>query len=384
MPPSSQPGGRWKPASQQTNGGSELENRPFIALWDGRLQLIAICLAGLLLLALFYTLYFARDFVLPLILASLLAFPLAPLVRALSRVRVPESVGAGVVLLFFLMGMFYMAYRVYDPAREWMTRLPTELRAMESELRDFRKPVEEVSEAAKQVEEQVQEITATDDDEPMPVVVGRPPLSDVLLSGTRRVLAVGLLTMVLLYFLLASGDWLLLKVVRVLPTLEDKKKAVEISRQVEKSVSSYLFTVTAINVGLGIAVGVAMYLLGMPNPLLWGVMAALFNFVPYLGAIAGVAVLTLAALVSFDSTGRALTVPATYYLLTACEGWFITPLILGRRLTLNPLAILVSLIFWAWLWGLPGALLAVPILAALKIVCDQSERLAPVGEFLGR
>ena len=372
-----------KSAPEQPKAAIEVAERPLVALWDGRLRVIAICLSGLLVLALFYTLYFARDFVLPIVLALLLAFPLAPLVRALSKLRVPESVGAGVVLLVFLAVVSYTGYRIYGPATDWMVRLPTQLRDMELKLRDLRRPVEEVSAAAKQVEEQVEEITATDE-EPMPVVVERPALSDVLLSGTQRVLAMGVLTMVLLYFLLAAGDLLLLKVVRVLPKLEDKKKAIEITRQVEDSVSNYLFTVTAVNAGLGVAVGVVMYLLGMPNPLLWGVMAAVLNFVPYLGAIVGVGVLTLVALITFDTVGRAIVVPLSYYALTVCEGWFITPLVLGRRLTLNPLVILVSLIFWAWLWGLPGALLAVPILAAFKIFCDQIEVLAPVGEFLGR
>jgi predicted PurR-regulated permease PerM len=126
-----------------------------------------------------------------------------------------------------------------------------------------------------------------------------------------------------------------------------------------------------------------MWALGMPNPMLWGVMATFLNFVPYLGAIAGIAVVALVALLTFDGLMPSLLPPLVYFLLTGIEGYFVTPMIVGRRLTLNPLAILVGLLFWGWLWGIPGALLAVPILASLKILCDHVDRLQPLGEMLG-
>lgn len=126
-----------------------------------------------------------------------------------------------------------------------------------------------------------------------------------------------------------------------------------------------------------------MFLLGMPNPILWGAMAALAEFVPYLGAAAVVAVLTLAGLVTFDQVGQALLVPAAYLGVNVLQSQFIYPTILGHRLTLNPVAILVGLVFWWWIWGIPGAFLAVPLLATFKIFCDHIEALAPIGEFLG-
>jgi predicted PurR-regulated permease PerM len=189
---------------------------------------------------------------------------------------------------------------------------------------------------------------------------------------------------ILLYFLLAAGDLFLQKLIKVLPQFRDKKKAVSIARETEASISTYLVTVTLVNLTLGLAVAGVMYLLGMPNPLLWGALAALVEFVPYLGATALVAVLSLAGLVTFEQIGHALLVPAAYLGVNILQSQFISPLILGRRLTLNPVAIFVGLVFWWWIWGVPGAFIAVPLLATFKIFCDHIEALAPIGEFLGR
>ena len=189
---------------------------------------------------------------------------------------------------------------------------------------------------------------------------------------------------VLLYFLLASGDLFLRKLVRVLPRLSDKKRAIEIARQTEGHISTYLSTVTLINIALGLIVGVAMHLVGMPNAILWGVMAGLLNFIPYLGALATAGILAIVSVLTFDSLGRALVAPLLYLAINTVEGYLVTPMLLGRRLTLNPVVIFLGIILWGWLWGIPGALLAVPILATFKIFCDQIEPLAPIGEFLGR
>jgi predicted PurR-regulated permease PerM len=121
----------------------------------------------------------------------------------------------------------------------------------------------------------------------------------------------------------------------------------------------------------------------MPNPMLWGVLAAASNYLPYLGAVACGAIVALVALLTFDTIGRALAVPATFFALNFAEAYLVTPRLLGNRLALNPVAIFLGVAFWGWLWGVAGALLAVPILATVKIVCDGIESLKPVGEFLG-
>jgi len=171
--------------------------------------------------------------------------------------------------------------------------------------------------------------------------------------------------------------------VRVMPRVSDKEETLNLSQDMERTISTYLFTITLINTAVGLLVALAMALLGMPNPPLWGAVAGLLNFIPYFGPFLMTMVLVLAGLLSFeDSTSRGL-LPALVYLgLHAVETNVITPEILGRRLTLSPVAIFVSIMFWTWLWGVPGALLSVPLLMTFKIVCDHVKPLAPIGEFL--
>jgi predicted PurR-regulated permease PerM len=189
--------------------------------------------------------------------------------------------------------------------------------------------------------------------------------------------------LVLLFFLLAAGDTLLQRTIKVMPTRADKARVVQIVREIESQMARYFGTVTLINVGLGIATGGAMAWLGMPNPVLWGAMAFLFNYCPYLGAAASLAVLTVVAALTYEDLHQVVAVPAVFFTFTVIEGQFLSPLIIGRHLILNPVVILISILFWAWLWGVVGALLAVPILVGFKIFCEHNERLKALGEWLG-
>jgi predicted PurR-regulated permease PerM len=169
----------------------------------------------------------------------------------------------------------------------------------------------------------------------------------------------------------------------VLPSLEDKKRAVDIARQIETEVSRYLITITLINVGLGLAVWGAMALVHVPNPLLWGVVAAILNFIPFLGPLTMICLLAMVGFLTFPDLPHALIAPGAFVGLHVLESYLVTPTIVGRRLTLNPVVVFLGLIFWGWLWGIAGAILAVPIMMVLKIICEHSEPLAPIGEFLG-
>ena len=170
----------------------------------------------------------------------------------------------------------------------------------------------------------------------------------------------------------------------MLPQLGDKRTAVQIARKTEASISTYLITATAVNVGEGIIVGVVLYFLGMPNAPLWGAMVVLLEFIPYLGATVIALVLAIAALTTFDSATHALLIPAAFVAINLVQGYVVSPLLYSRRLTLNPVALFVGLAFWWWIWGIPGAFIAVPLMATLKIFCDHIEALAPIGEFLGQ
>jgi predicted PurR-regulated permease PerM len=370
------------PESQQTDGesGSRPDIRKLGEALRERVEIRSLSITGLFVLAAFYTLYFAKAFFLPIILAVLLDFLLSPLIRGLKRARIPEPLGAALVIIALLGTAGVAVYGLIDPARQWAASLPASMREAEDRLRELRGPVEQVSKTA----EQVEEATKLDESQTQEVVVKGPTLTERLFGTTQTIFATTIEVIILLYFLLAAGDLFLQKLIKVLPQLRDKKKAVTIARETEASISTYLVTVTLMNIGLGLATAGVMYLLGMPNPLLWGAMAALAEFVPYLGATALVAVLTLAGLVTFDQVGQALLVPAAYLGVNVLQSQFIYPTILGHRLTLNPVAILVGLVFWWWIWGIPGAFLAVPLLATFKIFCDHIEALAPIGEFLGR
>jgi predicted PurR-regulated permease PerM len=351
---------------------------PIVPLPDVR-TLALVVLAGL---ALVYTLHVAKAFFLPVVLAVMLDFLLSPVIRFLTRLHIPESISALIVMVILFGGISLAVWHLSDPVQQWITKAPQSLTDARTKLRKVTKPVQDVGKAAEQVENATK--AAAGGTQPQQVVVRGPSLSQRVF-GTTQEFAIGFFeVMVLLYFLLAAGDLFLQKLVHVVPEFTDKKKAVRIVREAESSVSVYLGTVTLVNVCLGAAVAVAMAVVGMPNPLLWGVGACLLEFVPYLGAATMTAMLIVAGLVTFDDVGRALLVPGVYIAIDLLQANVISPIILGRRLTLNPVAIFVGLLFWTMVWGVAGAFLAVPLLATLKIFCDHIERLRPVGEFLGR
>jgi predicted PurR-regulated permease PerM len=338
-----------------------------------------VALVGLFALAVVYTLHLGQSFILPIVLAVLLDFMLSPVVRWLKRLRISEPVGAALVMLTLLAVGSVTVYRLSSPAAVWIARAPESIDRVRDRLEAFRKPVERMNEAAQQVQ-QATEVTPNRTPE---VEIKGPSLMSQLFGGTTAFLSAAAVVLFLTYFLLAAGDLFLQKLVTVLPQFHDKKKAVQIARETEAQISVYLFTTVLINVGVGIVTGFVLFLLGMPNPMLWGVVAGVLNFVPYIGAIANTIVLALAALLTFDTTGRALMVPAAFFGLNFVEANLVTPLILGRRMRLNTVAVFVGLIFWWYLWGIIGAIIAVPLMAALKIICDHIESLAPFGEFLG-
>lgn len=341
----------------------------------------AFAVKGLFVLALFYTFYFARSLLLPVVLALLLSLILYPAVRALKRMRVPEPAGAALIVAALTSTLGVGLYQLFEPASEWLSTMPRVVQQVERKLVKVRKSMQEVSKAA----EKVEELTSGDNSRAKrskQVVASPPSLMSRIWAGTQNVLVSAGATLVLLFFLLASGDLFLRKAVRVLPTLTDKKTAVAVARNIQSAIGRYLFTITCINMGLGLATAGAMQLLGMPNALLWGVMVALFNYVPYIGPAVSGTILTAVAFLTFDEMGDVLLVPLVYFTLETFEGQFVTPMLTGRSLTLNPVMIFLSMLLWGWIWGVIGALMAVPILMTFKIFCDHIASLGNVGEFL--
>lgn len=338
-------------------------------------------LTVLMLLAVLYSLYFAKPVILPIVLALLLSLLLSPLVRFLQRsLRIPQVVGSGLVLVG-LLGVFGVAgSMVVEPAAAWIQAVPARLPELKDRLTVLKKPLAKLRLATQQVEE-IADINKTEN--VRAVKIKENTTMALLLTQTPAFLANLAVMFVLLFFMLASGDVFLRKLVRMIPSFEDKRRAVEIARDIEERISRYLRAVTVINLLLGFAVGLAAYFVGLENYFLFGGVAFFLNFIPYLGALVGIGASLLVCLLSFQSAGYALVFPAIYFGLNILEGSFVTPMVVGRLLTLNTVMVFIFLMFWGWIWGVAGALLAVPILAILKIVCDHIEPLAFIGEFIG-
>ena len=363
--------------------GSEPSRVPLSASTTAKTTPVQIILVGLGTIAF---LYFARPLVLPVFLACVAGMALKPLIRWLSDYHVPPALAAGVVLCLLVVAVGIGFFQLGRPALTWMNEAPqhmTDLRqrvfTLFPRLPRFNQAAAAVNDLGATAEEKKEEQTKSPT-----VEVKDSRGSSSILNWTGTFLTGAGETLVLLYLLLASGDLFLQKLVHVMPTLRDKKRAVEISHEIQQNISTYLFSVTLINLGVGVGVSGGLYFMGVPNPAMWGVLAAVLNFVPYFGPVAGVIVLGTVGLLTFETLGKGLLPPAWYLLLHLLEANLITPVLLGRRFTLNPVVIFVSLIFWTWLWGVPGALLSVPILVSIKVVCDRVPSLSPVSELLSR
>jgi predicted PurR-regulated permease PerM len=215
------------------------------------------------------------------------------------------------------------------------------------------------------------------------VKLSEPGLTANFFGGMQAFLAGALVVFSLLFFLLASGDRVVAKLVRAMPRLQDRNRAAEIAREIERQVSAYLYVTTLVNVGFGLVIAATLLLLRMPNAILFGVLAAVTSFIPYLGGVLCMVLLGMASVLAFPDWQRAMLVPLVFAVLDTLKGYVVAPLLTGRRLTLNAPVLFIGLLFWWWVWGIPGALLAVPILSVVKIVCERVEGWRPLAEFLG-
>jgi predicted PurR-regulated permease PerM len=343
-------------------------------------RMVNVAIIGTFLILFLGVLYYARGFFLPLILALLTTLAFMPAVRNLSRRGIPPVATAILVVLGIGAGLIGLSLLLAEPTSRMLAEAPQIIDGLRDRFGGGGGPLSRLSEASEQIQEMAE---GTDEPGgPQKVVLAQPGIiswaADTL-SGIGGTLGATLLFVV---FLLASGDLFLQKLVRILPTLSDKKRSLRVVHDVESEVSRYLLTITLINIGFGTAVGLSMAVIGMPNPILWGVGAALLNFVPYLGALVGMALAGAIGLITFPTLAMAALPPLAYFICNAIEGSVVTPLTLGRRLELNPVAILVALAFGGWMWGVVGALIGVPLLVVIKVFCDHFEGLSKFGEFL--
>jgi predicted PurR-regulated permease PerM len=314
------------------------------------------------------------------------ATTLRPLVRCLSRSGLPTAVSAAVVFCLLVAGIGAGFVKLERPVTRWMNEAPERMTELRQRVQRIFPKAQHLSQATAAVSDLgATEAEKKEEQRKTPMVEVKDQRGATSILNWTGTLLAGLAeVLVLTYLLLASGDLFLQKLVRLVPTLRGKIRAVEITREIQDGISNYLFSVSLINVGLGLAVGAGLGALGVPNATMWGIFSVLLNFIPYFGPIVGVAILTAVGLLTFDSPWHGLLPPLWYLALHLLEANLVTPLLLGRRFTLNPVAIFVSLIFWIWLWGLPGALLSFPILVSTKIICDRIPSLSSLGEIISR
>lgn len=340
---------------------------------------LLIIVAVLLALA---AVYFSRDLLVPIVFGSLIALTFRPAVRRFSKRGIVPWVSASAVTGSLMIVVAAAFYLFSSPIAQSIASAPALKAELIAKLRAMREALASVTSLAQEIQSATDPSPGTNEQD---VVVNGPDLTFLLSSAAgypaNFLIIVGA-ALVLATFLMASGDLFFEKLIRALPALSDKKMALRIVYDVEHEVSVYLLTITAINICVGLAVGLAFYWLGMPMPELWALAAFMLNYIPYLGPILLTIVSTLVGIVVFPSLGMALLPPLAYILVTGIESQLASPLLLGRRLQLNSVAILLALAFWAWAWGIPGIIIAVPVLVTFRIFCAHITALNVVGDFL--
>ena len=335
-------------------------------------------LTAILLVLLSIVMYFGKDIVMPIALGILISLTMTPPVRALTSRFVPASLAAFLVIFSVASVIGAGGYFLSEPIAELIESVPEMRKRAESKLIRYQSSIEAISE----VNEQVADLTESARDDSVKVVVKQPGLITSAASSIGSGLTSIALALVLALFLLSSGTLFYEKLIGVIPQLSGKKRALRIVKDVESNVSRYLFTISLINAGLGLLVGTLLHLYGVQSAALWGVIAAVFNFLPFIGAIAGSLLLAAVSLGFYDSIVASLVPAAIYMGCSVIEGNIITPLIVGRRLKLNVVAVFLAVTIWAWLWGISGALMAVPLLVVVKVLCDHVENWHTLGAFL--
>jgi len=338
---------------------------------------IVVLLATLCLLAVLSVAYFAAPIVLPIILAFVLKLLFQPGMRVLEGLRVPRSLAALALILLVFGAIVAIGAAVSGPATEWAAKLPDGIPRLQERLRFLSQPIDTLRTFAHQLDGFMAGGATTGGEG-----ASGSAITAMLFTGTTHFASGFFETILILFFLLVSGNTFLKRMVEILPSFKDKRQVVELSQQVEENISMYLVTITVMNGAVGLATGIAMWLTGLGDPVLWGTVAFLLNFVPIMGPLFGVGIFLLAGLLVIDPLWMALLPAALYLGIHVIEGEIVTPILLARRFTLNPVLVIISLIFWFWMWGVPGAILAVPMLAITKIVCDGIRPLAAIGHFL--
>ena len=346
-------------------------------------------LRGLFAIALIFALREAQTVLAPVAIAVVLTFVLVPLVRGLRRVGVPEMLGAGLVVLTLIGATGVMATSLAEPAQAWWRDAPRTMAQLMQRLDKLRESVPGL-EPPKAPASAPPPVRSTARTAPAPVVPATPePPPDpvkqrlasegVAITGMLlgRGLSIGVATaatMILLYFLLASEHWILSRLVEAVPRRRSRALLLGGARAAQREIGRYLFALGCINAGAGAITGLGLWQIGLPNPTLWGVVAAVLCFIPYIGPMIVMALLLVAGMTTFTEWPQMFGPLAVFAAVHAVESNLFSPWFVGRRLSLSPISVFLAVMFWGWLWGIAGALMAVPLLIGMRCVCQRTRR----------
>ncbi|RDZ27325.1 AI-2E family transporter [Lysobacter silvisoli] len=327
------------------------------------------------------TLWAAQALILPILLAAFFALVGNPILRLLRKLYLPRFAAALVVLVGGLALAGLLANQLIEPAGEWVRQVPKEMKQLAPKLREMTKPVQEANRAAQNIAR-----AAGGESTAKPIQVVKTELNDPYksLTSTPKYLASVLAVVLLTFFFMVYGEGLQRNAIALLPRQHQRKITVEILQSIEREISRYVLTISLINSAVGLALAGALFWLGVPLPeaLLWGTMAAILNFAPFVGPLIGMVVMLVMGLVAFDELWPSLLPAGLYLALHTIESQLVTPLVLGRRMRLSPLVLMLALMCFGWLWGIVGLLLAVPLLVCVKLVLARIEGLEPWSKLL--
>ncbi|MEO8673810.1 MAG: AI-2E family transporter [Tahibacter sp.] len=382
----------WQPISSRWTGvapidegieeKANLEKATLLASRSGHLASLRMALLWVSLIATLAFLYWAKPFVVPILFATCIALSLNPLVSGLSRRWFPRALVAALVMIAGMCLLALLVAWVAEPAQHWFERAPDAVRALAPKMRAMTQQLEAAGRTTQSI------ISLGTQTPPATRALGAPSVPALfnvweMVSATPRVLGSLFAVVLLVYFFLVYGDSLLRKVVDLSPSLAHKKNTVAIVRATQHEISGYMLTTTLINVCVGIGAGCIALYTGIEDPILWAVLAAVLNFIPYVGPLLMTAMMGLLGLIAFQTVGHALVPAGLFATLVILEGQFLTPLIVGHRMQLDPVVILIWLMLLGWLWGPVGIVIAVPTLVVLKVICQRVEGWAWFARMVG-
>jgi predicted PurR-regulated permease PerM len=320
-----------------------------------------------------------KSYFLPVVLAFFLYFLASPLSRKFQKLGLTTWISSFLTVILVMSSLCVTTYHSVFPFYHIFQSSSSSLKSIERKIIELKRPMKVLTEAQNQIEKMTEIVK----DKSMHVTVNNSSFEETLFNQAQQIVFNFATITVLFFFFLLYGDEFLIKLGRNFPLSSKLEGRSPILANVKKSTFFYLITVSIINTVLGFCIGTVLFLLGFPDPFLWGLIAGLLNFIPYIGCLLGAFMVFLISLTTFDTTFLILLPPLSYFVLNSIEGQFITPLILGKALLLNPLVILFSVLYWGAIWGIAGLFVAVPMLIILKIICDHTPSLHTIAETLG-